>query len=159
MGYGFTGIILRFVSVLGGATRTDIFTTSTNRSAKIPTHSQCSETDNSGSHIYVGDTVEGITLLAGHHQEPGAWIYNIGTDEVTTVDWSVQTICEHLGVEPEIVHTQAVNAAGSEATARSHPPRLHTPARARLGAVAHDCRAVDRTLHWFDENEWVFDSR
>jgi UDP-glucose 4-epimerase len=96
-------------------------------------------------------------LLAGHHQEPGARIYNIGTDEVTTVDWSVRAISEHLGIEPEIVHT------GGERGWIGDSPLIHLDCsrmRALGWKASHTiAQAVDRTLHWFDDNEWVFDPR
>ena len=73
------------------------------------------------------------------------------------MDWSVRTICEHLGVEPEIVHT------GGERGWIGDSPLIQLDC-SRLRALGWEpshtiAQAVDRTLHWFDDNEWVFDSR
>jgi UDP-glucose 4-epimerase len=157
-GYGFTGIILRFVSVLGERyTHGHLYDFYKSLREDPSSLTVLGNGEQRKSYIYVGDTIDGIGLLVDRHQEPGAWIYNIGTDEVTTVDWSVRTICEHLGVEPEIVHT------GGERGWIGDSPLIHLDCSRLRGlgwAPSHTiAEAVDRTLHWFDDNEWVFDSR
>lgn len=157
-GYGFTGIVLRFVSVLGERyTHGHLYDFYKSLREDPSSLTVLGNGQQRKSYIYVGDTVDGIMLLAGHHQEPGAWIYNIGTDEVTTVDWSVRTVSEHLGIEPEIVRT------GGERGWIGDSPLIHLDCT-RLQALgwkpSHSiAQAVDKTLHWFDDNEWVFDSR
>jgi UDP-glucose 4-epimerase len=157
-GYGFTGIVLRFVSVLGERyTHGHLYDFYKSLREDPSSLTVLGNGQQRKSYIYVGDTVDGIMLLAGHDHDPGAWIYNIGTDEVTTVDWSVRTVSEHLGIEPEIVRT------GGERGWIGDSPLIHldcTRLRALGWEPSHTiARAVDRTLHWFDDNEWVFDSR
>lgn len=157
-GYGFTGIILRFVSVLGERyTHGHLYDFYKSLRKDPSSLTVLGNGQQRKSYIDVGDTVGGIMQLVSHHEEPGPQIYNIGTDEVTTVDWSVRTICEHMGVEPEIVHT------GGERGWIGDSPLIHLDC-SRLRALgwtpSHTiAEAVDRTLNWFDYNEWVFDSR
>jgi UDP-glucose 4-epimerase len=157
-GYGFTGIILRFVSVLGERyTHGHLYDFYKSLRKDPSSLTVLGNGQQRKSYIYVGDTIDGIRLLVDEHREPGVRIYNIGTDELTTVDWSVRTICEHLGVEPEIVHT------GGERGWIGDSPLIQLDCSS-LRAVGWEpshtiAQAVDRTLHWFDANEWVFDSR
>ncbi len=157
-GYGFTGIVLRFVSVLGERyTHGHLYDFYKSLREDPSSLTVLGNGKQRKSYIYVGDTIEGITLLADRHQEPGACIYNIGTDELTTVDWSVRTICQHLGVEPEIVHTGGERGwIGDSPLIQLDCSRLRALGWAPSHTIA---QAVDRTLHWFDANTWVFDSR
>jgi UDP-glucose 4-epimerase len=157
-GYGFSGIVLRFVSVLGERyTHGHLYDFYKSLREDPSSLTVLGNGQQRKSYIYVGDTVDGIMLLAGYHQKPGARIYNIGTDEVTTVDWSVRSVSEHLGIEPEIVHT------GGERGWIGDSPLIHldcTRLRALGWTPSHSiAQAVGKTLHWFDDNEWVFASR
>jgi UDP-glucose 4-epimerase len=157
-GYGLMGIILRFVSVLGERyTHGHLYDFYKSLRKDPSSLTVLGNGHQRKSYIYVGDTIAGMMLLADRRQEPGAWVYNIGTDEVTTVDGSVEKICAHLGVAPEIVHT------GGERGWIGDSPLIHLDC-SRLRALGWEpshtiTQAVDRTLHWFDDNEWVFDSR
>jgi UDP-glucose 4-epimerase len=157
-GYRFTGIILRFVSVLGERyTHGHLYDFYKSLRKDHSSLKVLGDGQQRKSYVYVGDTIEGIRLLADRHQKPGAWIYNIGTDEVTTVDWSVRKICEHLGVEPEITHTGGERGwIGDSPLIQLDCSRLRALGWAPSHTIA---QAVDRTLRWFDDNEWVFDSR
>jgi UDP-glucose 4-epimerase len=152
------GIILRFVSVLGERyTHGHLYDFYKSLRKDPSSLTVLGNGHQRKSYIYVGDTIAGMMLLADRRQEPGAWVYNIGTDEVTTVDGSVEKICAHLGVAPEIVHT------GGERGWIGDSPLIHLDC-SRLRALGWEpshtiTQAVDRTLHWFDDNEWVFDSR
>jgi UDP-glucose 4-epimerase len=157
-GYGFTGIILRFVSVLGERyTHGHLFDFYGSLRRDPTSLTVLGNGQQRKSYVYVGDCIEAVRLLVDRHDKPGVAIYNMGTDEVTTVDWSVQTICAHLGVEPRIAHT------GGERGWVGDSPLIHLDC-SRLRALGWAPRntiaeAVNKTLHWFDENAWVFDSR
>jgi len=157
-GYGFSGVILRFVSILGERyTHGHLFDFYRSLREDPSSLTVLGNGQQRKSYVYVGDCIDAVRLLVGRHYEPGVGIYNIGTDEVTTVDWSVRTICEHLGIEPEIVHT------GGDRGWIGDSPLIHLDC-SRLRALGwkptHSiAEAVDRTLTWFDANDWVFDSR
>ena len=157
-GYGFSGVILRFVSILGERyTHGHLFDFYRSLREDPTSLTVLGNGQQRKSYVYVGDCIDAVRLLVDRHDEPGVGIYNIGTDEVTTVDWSVRTICEHLGVEPEIVHT------GGDRGWIGDSPLIHLDCsrlRALRWTPSHSiAEAVDRTLKWFDENDWVFDSR
>ncbi len=106
-GYGITGIVFRFVSVLG----------------ERYTHGHvidfyralCRDPDplrvlgdgrQEKSYLYSQDCVSAIlTAVAAHEGTPGFAVYNLGTDETVVVDDSVATIAGYLGADPEIERT------------------------------------------------------
>jgi UDP-glucose 4-epimerase len=109
------------------------------------------------SYLHVSDCVAAFRAVVDVHCEPGVWIYNLGTDEVTSVDWSVEAVCSHLGVRPRIVHT------GGERGWVGDSPLIHLDCsrlRALGWAPSHSiAQSVEHTLRWFDQNEWVFAAR
>lgn len=157
-GYGFTGVILRFVSVLGERyTHGHLFDFTRALRADPSVLTVLGNGRQRKSYLYVGDCVEAIVLLAKRHQEPGAVAYNLGTDEVSDVDTSVRAVCEHLGLTPRIEYT------GGERGWIGDSPLIHLDC-ARLRAHGWRPRltiaeAVGRTLGWFDANDWVFAER
>ncbi len=157
-GYGFSGVIFRFVSLLGERyTHGHLFdfTAALRRDPSALT--VLGDGRQRKSYLYVGDCVEAVTMLAGRAGEPGVGIYNLGTDEVTVVDDSVAAICEHMGIRPAITHT------GGERGWVGDSPLIHLDC-ARLRALGWRPtltirQAVVRTLEWFDRNPWVFEDR
>jgi len=107
------------------------------------------------SYLYVQDCVAAILAAVDRHDEdPGAHIYNLGTDETLVVDESVALIAEHLSIAPEILH-----AGGRRGWVGDSPLiRLDT---ARIRSLGWRPRltieqAVGRTLEWFDANEYAW---
>ena len=134
-GYGFTGVIFRFVSILGERyTHGHVF--DFYRALKRdPTRLRVlGDGRQEKSYLYVQDCVAAILTAAERHEdEPGAHIYNLGTDETIVVDESVAIITEHLGLSPEIEHT------GGRRGWTGDSPLIHLDThahpRARLGAA------------------------
>jgi UDP-glucose 4-epimerase len=157
-GYGFAGVILRFVSVLGERyTHGHLFDFYRALRADPTRLTVLGDGRQRKSYTYVEDCVEAMTMLARRHVDPGLGVYNLGTDEVGTVDDSVRLVCEHLGVRPTIRYT------GGERGWIGDSPYIHLDC-SRLRALGWQPRtsiaaAVDRTLRWFDGNEWVFAAR
>jgi UDP-glucose 4-epimerase len=131
-GYGFTGLIFRFVSILGERyTHGHVF--DFYRALKLdPAHLQVlGDGRQEKSYLYVKDCLEAMLTAAGRHEHGGgALIYNLGTDETLTVDESIATITEHLD-------TARVRELGWE-------PRVTIR------------EAVVRTLDWLGENEYAW---
>lgn len=157
-GFGFTGVICRFVSVLGERyTHGHVF--DFYRALKRdPTRLQvlgdgCQEK----SYLYVQDCVSAMLIAAEHHHcepEPAAHIYNLGTDETLLVDESVAIIAEHLSLSPEIEHT-----GGRRGWVGDSPLiRLDTTRIRELGWHPWLTieQALARTLEWFDANEYAW---
>lgn len=157
-GYGFSGVIFRFVSIMGERYTHGHLFDFVRALREEPTRlTVLGDGKQRKSYLYVGDCVAAVTAMARTHEAPGVATYNLGTDEVTVVDESVARICAHMGISPEIVHT------GGERGWIGDSPLIHLDcARLREQGWAPTltiAEAVDRTLDWFDANEWVFASR
>ena len=151
-GYGFTGIVMRFVSILGER-YTHGHVIDFYRALKAdPTRLRVlGDGRQRKSYLYVGDCIEGILTAASAVTEPGAFdVFNIGTDETTIVDRSVEIVTEHLGVEPDVVKT-----GGERGWVGDSPFILLDCAKLRGLGWAPTLgieQAVRRTLDWFDAN-------
>jgi UDP-glucose 4-epimerase len=157
-GYGFTGVILRFVSVLGERyTHGHLFDFSRALRDDPETLTVLGDGRQRKSYLYVGDCVEAIVMLASRPDAPGSAVFNLGTDEVSDVDTSVRAVTAHLGVSPRIEYT------GGSRGWIGDSPLIHLDC-SRLRALGWRPRltiaeAVGRTLDWLDANEWVFGAR
>jgi UDP-glucose 4-epimerase len=155
-GYDFTGVILRFVSILGERYTHghvfDFFCALQRDSKRLRI---LGDGRQEKSYLYVDDCIEAIlTASAQHHGEPGAHIYNLGTDETVVVDESVKIITTHLGVDPEREHTGGRRGW----TGDSPLIRLDTSRIRRLGWEPSLTirEAIVRTLDWLARNEYAW---
>jgi UDP-glucose 4-epimerase len=149
-GLGFTGLIFRFVSVLGER-YTHGHVIDFYRALKAdPTRLQVlGDGRQTKSYLYVQDCVEAMLMAAAHHgDDPGAYVYNLATDETVTVDESVATITAHMGLTPE------VQKSGGDRGWAGDSPLIHldTERIRSLGwAPTLTIRdAITRTLEWFE---------
>jgi UDP-glucose 4-epimerase len=106
-GFGFSGVICRFVSILGERYThghvSDFFRSLRRDPSTLSVLGDGTQTK---SYLYVQDCISAMLRATEHHaDEPGAHIYNLGTDETITVDQSVGVITGCLGVTPVIKHT------------------------------------------------------
>jgi len=155
-GYGFTGIIFRFVSILGERyTHGHVFDFYC-ALRRDPTRLRVlGDGRQEKSYLYVQDCLDAILTAAEHHRdEPGAHVYNLGTDETIVVDESVAIITEHLGLTPEIEHT------GGRRGWIGDSPLIHLDTK-RIRGLGWEPRltipqAVARTLEWFAANEYAW---
>jgi UDP-glucose 4-epimerase len=155
-GFGFTGVICRFVSVLGERyTHGHVF--DFYRALKRdPTHLRVlGDGRQEKSYLYVQDCVSAMLIAAEHHDaERGAHVYNLGTDETLVVDDSVAIIAEHLSVSPQVEHT-----GGRRGWVGDSPLiRLDTARVRGLGWRPQLTieQALIRTLEWFEANEYAW---
>lgn len=155
-GYGFTGLICRFVSILGERyTHGHVFDFYC-ALKRDPGHLRVlGDGRQEKSYLYVQDCIDAILAAAARHEdEPGAHVYNLGTDETVLVDQSVGIITEHLGLRPEIEHTGGVRGW----TGDSPLIRLDTTRIRGLGWQPKLTieQAVISTLEWFDANDYAW---
>ena len=155
-GYGFTGLICRFVSILGERyTHGHVFDFYC-ALMRDPTHLRVlGDGHQEKSYLYIQDCVSAIlTAAERHHDEPGAHIYNLGTDETVVVDDSVQIITGHLGLSPEIEHT------GGKRGWTGDSPLIHLDTRRirNLGwrPTLTIPEALICTLEWLQANEYAW---
>jgi UDP-glucose 4-epimerase len=104
-GFGFTGYIFRFVSILGERYTHGHVYDFYRKLLKDPTQIEVLGNGRQRkSYLYIGDCVEAILAVMASVREP-VNIFNLGTDEYCTVDDSLGWITEHLGVTPERRYT------------------------------------------------------
>ncbi|MHB8240390.1 MAG: NAD-dependent epimerase/dehydratase family protein [Solirubrobacteraceae bacterium] len=155
-GYGFTGLICRFVSILGERyTHGHVFDFYCALKRDPGYLRVLGDGRQEKSYLYVHDCVAAI--LAGverHAEDPGAHTYNLGTDETIVVDESVAIITEHLGLSPRIEHTGGMRGW----TGDSPLIQLDTGRIKSLGwrPTLTIREAVTRTLDWFEANEYAW---
>jgi UDP-glucose 4-epimerase len=158
-GYGFTGLICRFVSILGERyTHGHVFDFYC-ALMRDPTHLRVlGDGHQEKSYLYIHDCISAIlTAVEHHHDEPGAQIYNLGTDETVVVDDSVGIITGHLSLSPEIEHT------GGRRGWTGDSPLIHLDTT-RIRALGWRPtltipEAVVRTLEWLQANEYAWRDR
>jgi UDP-glucose 4-epimerase len=155
-GYDFHAVICRFVSILGERyTHGHVFDFYRALQADPSQLSVLGDGHQEKSYLYVQDCVSAIlTAVARHDAEPGAHIYNLGTEETVVVDDSIGVITEYLGVKPEIKHT-----GGNRGWVGDSPLILLDTARIQsLGwkpqVSIRD--AILRTLDWFEANQYAW---
>lgn len=155
-GYGFTGIICRFVSILGERyTHGHVFDFFCALKRDPKRLRVLGDGRQEKSYLYVQDCVSAIlAACARHADEPGARIYNLGTDETVVVDESVALITERLGLSPEIEHT------GGRRGWVGDSPLIHLDTT-RLRSLGWQPQltireSIVRTLDWFEANEYAW---
>ncbi|HWI73948.1 MAG TPA: NAD-dependent epimerase/dehydratase family protein [Baekduia sp.] len=154
-GFGFTGLIFRFVSLLGERyTHGHVIDFYRQLKADPTRLSVLGDGKQTKSYLYVQDCVGAmLTALAHHGDAPGADVYNLGRNETVTVEESVATITGHLGIAPEI------QRSGGDRGWAGDSPLIHldTTKIESLGwAPTLTIRdAITRTLDWFEREPGI----
>jgi UDP-glucose 4-epimerase len=149
-GFGFTGLIFRFVSLLGERYThghvIDFYRALKRDPMRLRVLGDGQQTK---SYMYVGDCIEAmLTAVAHHGARPGAHTYNLGVDETTTVDGSVATITSRLGVTPAIEKTGGQRGwAGDSPLIHLDTSKIQSLGWAPTLSI-HE--AIVRTLDWFE---------
>jgi UDP-glucose 4-epimerase len=158
-GFGFTGLVFRFVSILGERYTHGHVYDFYRALKRDPTRLHVlGDGRQQKSYLYVRDCVEAImTAVRAHEERPGELaVYNLGTDETVIVNDSIATICEYLGVEP------AREYSGGARGWPGDSPLIHLDcARIRSLGWAPTLsikEAIVRTLEWFDANPYAWAS-
>jgi UDP-glucose 4-epimerase len=152
-GYGFTGLVFRFVSLLGERYTHGHVVDFYRALKRDPTRLHVlGDGRQEKSYLYVQDCVSAMLTAAGvHESESGAThVYNLGTDETVTVNQSLATITAHLGVAPEVDYT------GGRRGWAGDSPLIHLDCR-RIRSLGWRptlsiAQATVRTLDWFEAN-------
>jgi UDP-glucose 4-epimerase len=147
-GFGFTGVVFRFVSILGERyTHGHVFDFFHALRADPTRLRVLGDGRQRKSYLYVADCISGI-LTALEAAEPGFAVYNLGTDESIVVDESIATICAHLGIDPVLEHTGGVRGWAGD----SPLIPLDTKKIRSLGwaPTVNIREAVVKTLEWLE---------
>ena len=158
-GLGFTGLVFRFVSVLGERyTHGHVFDFFRALKRDPSRLRVLGDGRQEKSYLYVQDCVSAMLIAAAaHDDDAGAThVYNLGTDETIVVDDSIAVIASHLGVEPVLEHT------GGRRGWPGDSPLIHldcTRIRALGWAPSVAIReAIVRTLDWLGANQHVVEA-
>lgn len=155
-GYGFTGMVFRFVSILGERyTHGHVFDfyralRSDPRRLRV-----LGDGRQEKSYLYVQDCISAILTAVEHNEGvQGTHIYNLGTDETVVVDDSIAIITEYMGLSPEIEHT------GGRRGWTGDSPLIHLDT-ARIRSLGWEPRlaiseAIVRTLEWLSASEHIW---
>jgi UDP-glucose 4-epimerase len=152
-GFGFTAVICRFVSILGERyTHGHVF--DFYRALKRdPTRLRVlGDGRQRKSYLYVRDCVAAMLAAAERHgEEPGAHVYNLGTEETILVDDSLRIILEHLSLDPQIEHGGGRRGwVGDSPLIELDVTRIRALGWRPQVTIRE---AILRTLSWFDANE------
>ncbi len=153
--FGMQATIFRFVSILGERyTHGHVFDFYRKLLADPTTIEVLGDGRQRKSYLYVKDCVAAMLLALEQVHEPVS-IFNLGTDELCTVDQSLGWICDELGVQPRRVYT-----GGDRGWVGDSPFILLDCARMRgLGwrpTVSIE-EAVRRTLRHLREHSWLLE--
>ena len=158
-GYGFTGIIFRFVSILGERyTHGHVFDFLRSLRQDPTRLRVLGDGRQEKSYLYVGDCISAMTLATDRDLERGAvLIYNLGTDETIVVDDSIATITRHLGVAPELEYVGGIRGWLGDS------PLIHLDC-SRIRALGWRPtmtipEGIRRTLDWLQQNPWALEER
>jgi UDP-glucose 4-epimerase len=155
-GYGFTGVIFRFVSILGERyTHGHVFDFYRALKRDPARLRVLGDGRQEKSYLYVQDCISGILTAVEHNEGvQGAHVYNLGTDETVVIDDSVAVITEYMGLSPEIEYT------GGRRGWVGDSPLIHLDT-ARIRSLGWDPQLTIReaivcTLEWLSASEHVW---
>jgi UDP-glucose 4-epimerase len=156
-GYGFTGVVLRFVSILGDRyTHGHVFDFYCALKRDPSRLRVLGDGQQTKSYLYVHDcTAAIIAAVSEHENRPGELgVYNLGTGEVIVVNDSVKIICAHMGVDPVIEHSGGPRGWAGDS------PLIHLQCDRIRGLGWQPTltirESVGRTLAWFDANPYAW---
>jgi UDP-glucose 4-epimerase len=156
-GYGFTGVTLRFVSVLGERyTHGHVYDFYRALQHDPERLRILGDGRQRKSYLHVGDCVSGIITALDQTRSGEFEVFNLGTDETIAVDESVALITAHMGLAPELEHT------GGERGWPGDSPLIHLDCT-KLRSAGWEPEltipeAIERTLSWLDVSPWIFEA-
>ena len=158
-GYGFVGIVFRFVSILGERyTHGHVFDFCRSLRQDPARLRVLGNGRQEKSYLYVGDCISAMTLAIDRQLEPGTVdVYNLGTDETIVVDDSIATITAQLGVKPQLEYMGGMRGWPGDS------PLIHLDCE-RIRALGWRPTlsirdAIRRTVDWLEQNPGILDER
>jgi UDP-glucose 4-epimerase len=151
-GYGFTGVVFRFVSILGERYSHghvyDFFQALRRDPRRLTV---LGDGRQEKSYLYVQDCVSGmLTGLAATQGEGETAVFNLGTDETVVVDDSIANITSHLAVDPVIEHTGGIRGwPGDSPLILLDCSRVHALGWQPTLSIRE---ATVRTLRWLEQH-------
>ena len=156
-GFGFTGLIFRFVSILGQRYTHGHVYDFYRALQRDPVRLRVlGDGRQEKSYLHVDDCIDGIVTAAAHHQDPGELaVYNLGTDETVVVDESIATICQYMGVEPTLSYAGGKRGwPGDSPLIHLDCTRMHELGWSPTLSIRD---GIVRTLEWLDANPYAWE--
>jgi UDP-glucose 4-epimerase len=155
-GFGFTGLIFRFVSILGERyTHGHVFDFFRSLRRDPRSLSVLGDGLQQKSYLYVKDCIRAILLAADHHAgESGSFVYNLGHEETLLVRDSVQIITAHLGVDPVIRYGGGERGwIGDSPLIQLDTSRIRSLGWAPTKSIRE---SVELTVDWLERNRFAW---
>jgi len=156
-GFGFQGIVFRFVSILGERySHGHVFDFYKKLCANPEEIEVLGDGRQRKSYLYVRDCVDAI-LAVLRAAGDGFHVYNLGTDHYCTVDESLGWICAYLGLQPRRSYT-----GGERGWVGDSPFIFLDTSKVRsLGwrPTLTIRAAVERTLDYLRSEPWLLEAR
>ena len=161
-GFGFEGYIFRFVSILGERyTHGHVFDFYQQLMTDLSRLRVLGDGNQRKSYLYVQDCLSAIlhvmfqeTARSARHR---CEVYNLGAEDYCTVKNSIFWICERLKVAPTLEFT-----GGERGWIGDNPFIFLDTTKVRKTGWRSELdirQAVERTVDWLKDNEWVFEKR
>jgi len=155
-GFNFQAWIFRFVSILGEHYSHGHIKDFTQQLVNDPTKLNIlGDGTQTKSYLHVKDCINGI-LCAVKNSNEKINIFNLGTDEVISVNDSIKIICNKLNVSPKLVYS-----GGTRGWTGDSPFILLDCSKIkRLGwKSTHTIEnSIDETLNYLIKNKWLLES-
>jgi UDP-glucose 4-epimerase len=154
-GFGFLGLVFRFVSLLGERyTHGHIFDFYRALKRDPARLRVLGDGRQEKSYLYVRDCVEAMLTAQRHHAAgDGFHVYNLGTEETIVVDDSLATIVERLGVAPAVEHTGGARGwAGDSPLIHLDTARIRGLGWAPTLSIRE---ALQRTVDWLEAHPGI----
>lgn len=157
-GYGFQGLIFRFVSILGERYShghvIDFYRSLRANPAELRVLGDGRQRK---SYLYVQDCIDAILTVVDRRADSGVQIFNLGTPEYCDVNASIRWITEALGVSPALRYT------GGERGWVGDSPFIFLDT-ARVTALGWRPKltireGISRTLTYLQANPWLLEAR
>lgn len=156
-GFGFQSWIFRFVSILGERyTHGHVFDFYRQLLDNPETLHVLGNGKQRKSYLYIHDCIDAI-FLAIEKSNDKVNIFNLGTDEYCEVNNSIQWICDHLNISPELVYS-----GGERGWIGDNPFIFLDCSRIRKLGWKPEYTIKDgimKTLKYLEENKWVLEKR
>ena len=156
-GFGFTGWIFRFVSILGERySHGHVFDFYKSLLADPRRLRVLGNGRQRKSYLYVQDCINAMLIAIGKPKGK-VNIFNLGVDEYCLVNDSIGWICDHLGVKPELDYT------GGERGWIGDSPFIFLDC-SRIRELGWEPKlkinqGVIKTLEYLQNNHWLLESR
>ena len=156
-GFGFTGYIFRFVSILGERyTHGHVF----DFYRKLMENPEELEVLGNGkqrkSYLYIKDCISAMLTVINKANDP-VNIYNLGTDEYCEVNDSIGWMCEYLGLSPKLLYT-----GGERGWVGDNPFIFLDCNKLKQLDWKADLsikESVLKTVQYIENNKWVYKKR